>query len=323
MELGYKLSSEEHRPSDLVTNAKLAEDAGFTFAMISDHFHPWIDKQGQSPFVWSVIGAIAHATKRLRLATGVTCPTVRIHPVIIAQAAATCADMMPGRFILGVGSGENLNEHVVGARWPNNTMRLEMLEEAIQVIRLLWEGGLQSHDGRFYEVDTARIYTLPEQLPPIIVAAGGEDAAGLAGRIGDGLVTTSADEQTVKSFEAAGGEGKPRFAEMSVCWARDEREARRIAHEWWPTAAIGSALHWELPLPSHFEAAVADVTEEQVAKEIVCGPDPDRHLDGIRKYVKAGFDHVCIHQVGPDQEGFIRFYERDVLPRLKKERAAA
>jgi G6PDH family F420-dependent oxidoreductase len=323
MELGYKLSSEEHRPNDLVRNARLAEDAGFTFAMISDHFHPWIDKQGQSPFVWSVIGAIAHATKRLRLATGVTCPTVRIHPAIIAQAAATCADMMPGRFILGVGSGENLNEHVVGARWPNNDMRLEMLEEALQVIRLLWEGGLQSFEGRFYEVDTARIYTLPEKAPAIMIAAGGDKAAELAGRIGDGLVTTSANEGTVKAFEAAGGKGKPKYAEISVCWARDEREARKVAREWWPTAAIGSALHWELPLPAHFEAAVADVSEDQVAGEIVCGPDAQKHLESIREYVKAGYDHVCVHQVGPDQEGFIRFYEREVLPKLTKERAAA
>ena len=323
MELGYKLSSEEHRPNDLVKNARLAEDAGFTFAMISDHFHPWIDKQGQSPFVWSVIGAIAHATKRLRLATGVTCPTVRIHPAIIAQAAATSAAMMPGRFVLGVGSGENLNEHVVGARWPHNAMRLEMLEEAIEVIRLLWEGGVQSHEGRFYEVDTARLYTLPDELPPIVIAAGGTTAAELAGRIGDGLVTTSADAKVVKAFEAAGGKGKPKYAEMGVCWAADEREARRIAREWWPTSVIASDLHWELPLPSHFDAAVADVTEEQVAKEIVCGPDADRHLEGIRKYVDAGFDHVCIHQVGPDQEGFLKFYQREVLPKLDQARAAA
>ena len=323
MELGYKLSSEEHRPNDLVKNARLAEEAGFTFAMISDHFHPWIDKQGQSPFVWNVIGAIAHATTRLRLATGVTCPTVRIHPAIIAQAAATSAAMMPGRFMLGVGSGENLNEHVVGARWPNNTMRLEMLEEAIQVIRLLWEGGLTSHEGRFYEVDTARVYTLPEEPPPILVAAGGDKAAELAGRVGDGLVMTSADQKVMKAFETAGGKGKPKYVEMSVCWAADERQARRIAREWWPTAVIGSSLHWELPLPSHFEDAVADVTEEQVAKEVVCGPDADRHLEGIRKYLKAGFDHVCVHQVGPDQEGFIKFYAREVLPKLTKDRAAA
>jgi G6PDH family F420-dependent oxidoreductase len=323
MELGYKLSSEEHRPNDLVKHARLAEGAGFTFAMISDHFHPWIDKQGQSPFVWNVIGAIAHATKRLRLATGVTCPTVRIHPAIIAQAAATSAAMMPGRFVLGVGSGENLNEHVLGARWPNNAVRLEMLEEAIQVIRLLWEGGLTSHDGRFYEVDTARIYTLPDEPPPIIVAAGGEQAAELAGRLGDGLVTTSPNPEVLAAFDGAGGRGKPRYAELSVCWARDEREARRIAREWWPTAAIGSSLHWELPLPSHFEDAVANVTEEQVAKEVICGPDPERHLEAIRKYAKAGIDHVCIHQVGPEQEGFITFYEREVLPKVTKDRAAA
>src|SRR3954465_13378228 len=159
-ELGYALSSEEHRPNDLVRAAQRAEEVGFTFALISDHFHPWVDAQGQSPFVWSVLGGIAHATQRLRVGTGVPCPLVRVHPAIIAQATATVAAMMPGRFFLGVGSGENLNEHILGDRWPLPDERLEMLEEAVEVIRLLWQGGEQTHRGRHYTVDHARVYTL-------------------------------------------------------------------------------------------------------------------------------------------------------------------
>jgi G6PDH family F420-dependent oxidoreductase len=323
MQIGYKLSSEEHGASDLVRAARAAEEAGFEFALISDHFHPWTDSQGQSPFVWSVLGGIAQVTSRMRIGTAVTCPTVRIHPAIIAQAAATTAALMPGRFFLGVGSGENLNEHIVGRGWPSTPVRQEMLEEAVDVIRLLWQGGLQSHRGRHYTVETARLYTLPPSPPPIMVAASGPRAAEMAGRIGDGLVTTSPDTDVVKAFEAAGGRGKPRYGELTVCWAESEAEARRTAHKVWPTAAIASSVSWELPLPSHFEDAASSVTEEQVAEEIVCGPEPRRHLEKIETYVKAGIDHVCIHQVGPDQQGFMRFYQREIFPALRTLRAAA
>jgi G6PDH family F420-dependent oxidoreductase len=323
MQLGYKLSSEEHRPNDLVRYARMAEEMGFDFALISDHYHPWIDRQGQSPFVWSVIGALAHATRRLVVGTGVTCPSVRLHPAIVAQAAATCADMMEGRFFLGVGSGENLNEHVVGAHWPPVPVRQEMLEEAVGVIRLLWQGGLQNHRGRHYVVENARLYTRPAQPPPIVIAAGGPKSAELAGRLGDGLVGTAPDPEMFRAFDEAGGRGKPRYGELAVCGARAEREARRIAHEWWPTAALESALSWELPLPSHFEAAAANVTEDAVAESVVCGPDPARHLEKIRKYADAGYDHVCVHQVGPEQAGFFEFYAREVLPKLGERRAAA
>src|SRR5687767_3809814 len=205
MELGYALSSEEHGPRELVEHARAAEETGFTFALISDHFHPWVDKQGQSPFVWSVIGGIAEATEELRLGTGVTCPTIRIHPAIVAQAAATSAAMLPGRFFLGVGTGENLNEHVLGDRWPETEVRQEMLEEAVAVIRLLWQGGQQSHRGRYYTVENARLYTLPEQPTPIMVAAGGPKAAELAGRIGDGFIGTSAERELLATFDRAGG----------------------------------------------------------------------------------------------------------------------
>jgi coenzyme F420-dependent glucose-6-phosphate dehydrogenase len=316
LQLGYKLSSEEFGPRPLVENARLAEDAGFSFALISDHFHPWVDAQGQSPFVWGVLGAIAEATDELRVGTGVTCPTVRTHPAIIAQAAATAALLFEDRFFLGVGSGENLNEHIVARGWPATEIRQEMLEEAVEVIRLLWQGGLQSHRGRHYVVENARIYSLPPTPPAIMMAASGPKAAELAGRVGDGLIGTSPDEETMKAFERAGGNGKPRYGELTVCWADSEAKARNTAHKIWPNAALASALHWELPLPSHFAEAAASVTEEQIAEDIVCGPDPARHIEKIREYEKAGYDHVCIHQVGPDQAGFLRFYMNEIIPQV-------
>ena len=316
MELGYALSSEEHRPNDLVRNARAAEKAGFTFALISDHFHPWIDRQGQSPFVWSVIGGIAQATERLRLGTGVTCPTIRIHPAIVAQAAATSAVMMDGRFFLGVGTGEELNEHVTGARWPSPGVRLEMLEEAIEVMRLLWDGGYQTHRGKHYTVEQARIYTLPDEPVPIAVAAAQPKAAQLAGRLGDAFVGVAPEREMVEEFEQAGGNGKPRYGQVHVCWAESEAEARKTAHEVWPNAGLEGALSQELATPSHYEAAAQLVGEDDVAETVVCGPDPDRHLEAIREYDRAGFDHVYVHQVGPDQQGFLRFYSERILPEL-------
>jgi coenzyme F420-dependent glucose-6-phosphate dehydrogenase len=316
-ELGYALSSEEHAPNDLVRYARRAEEVGFAFALISDHYHPWIDRQGHSPFVWSVIGGISQATERLVLGTGVTCPTMRIHPAIIAQAAATSAAMMPGRFFLGVGTGENLNEHILGDRWPPHDMRLEMLEEAVEIIRMLWEGEPLTYRGVHYTVENARIYTLPDPLPPILVAASGPHAAEEAGHIGDGLITTAPEAELLKRFEAEGGAGKPRYGQLTVCWAQDEATARRIAYEHWPTAATKGELNQELPTPAHFEQAAKMVREEDVAQAIICGPDPERHIAGVKEFVDAGYDHVYIHQIGPDQDGFFRFYERDVLPKLR------
>lgn len=316
VEIGYKLSSEDHGAMDLVHYARRAEEAGFSFGLISDHYHPWTDRQGQSPFVWCVIGAIAEATKRLRLGTGVTCPTVRIHPAIIAQAAATAATLLPGRFFLGVGSGENLNEHILGDRWPPTAVRHEMLEEAVALIRRLWGGGMHSHRGTHYTLENACVYTLPDEPPPIVVAASGTNAAELAARIGDGLIATSPDPELVGVFTATGGVPRPRYAELKVCWAETEVEALDQAYAWWPNLAVPGELGQELPTPAHFEQAASLVREDDIAEAAVCGPDPDRHLAGIEAFLDAGFDHICLHQVGPDQEGFFRFYEREVLPRL-------
>jgi coenzyme F420-dependent glucose-6-phosphate dehydrogenase len=323
IELGYGMSSEEHSPNALIENARRAEEVGFSFAMISDHYHPWIDRQGHSPFVWTTLGGIAHATTRLRVGTGVTCPIIRYHPAIIAQAAATVGCLMPGRFMLGLGTGEALNEHITGERWPAFDERAEMLEEAVAIIRQLWQGGMQSYDGIYYTVENARVYDLPQPLPPIYLAASGPKAGELAGRLGEGLISTGPDPDVVHAFEGAGGHARPKLAQIVVCWAEDEAEARRTAHEKWPNAGLPGELSQQLPLPAHYEEAVRLVTEEKLAEQIVCGPDVDRHLERIQKYQDAGFDHIYIGQIGPDQEGFFRFYEREILPRFRAERAAA
>src|SRR5919109_339000 len=282
VEFGYTLSAEEHGPADLVRWARAAEDAGFGFALISDHFHPWIDRQGHSPFVWTVLGGIAEATERLHVGTGVTCPLIRIHPAIVAQAAATTAALMSGRFFLGVGTGENLNEHILGDRWPPAAMRLEMLEEAVELIRFLWRGEDAPHRGRHYTVENARIYTLPEEPPPIFVAAAGEKATKLAGRIGDGLIGTSPDAEQIRRFERAGGEDKPRYAQVHVCWAGTEEEAKHVAREWWPNTTLPGELGVELALPRHFEQAAELLSEDDVCKQLTCGPDPETHRSTFR-----------------------------------------
>jgi coenzyme F420-dependent glucose-6-phosphate dehydrogenase len=315
VQLGFHLSSEEHPAPDLVGYARRAEEVGFAYAVISDHFHPWTHRQGQSPFVWSVLGAIAQATERLRLGT-VTAPIRRTPPYLVAHAAATAATLLPGRFFLGVGSGENLNEHITGEWWPPSETRRDMLEEAIEIIRELWEGRTVEHLGLHYTVDNARIYSLPSDPPPIAVAAMSADAAELAGRLGDGLIAVSADAELIDAFEEAGGDGKPRYAQIDFCVAENEDEARRIAHaQWAAPAAVPPRLLSKLRVPADFEAVAELVTEAQVAEKIVCGADADAHMARIQEFVDAGFDHVYVHQVGDDQDSFFRFYEREIIPR--------
>lgn len=316
VQIGYALSSEEHRPNDMVRYARRAEEVGFSFISVSDHFHPWISQQGQSPFVWSVLGAIAHATERIQVGTGVTCPTIRTHPAIIAQATATVTAMMPGRFFFGVGTGENLNEHITGERWPPFDVRADMLEEALHIIRLLWGGENESYYGMYYTVENARLYTLPDAPPPIYISATGPKSAELAGRIGDGLINTSPDAEVVRTFDGAREGGRPKYGQITVCWAEDEQSAIKLAHKQWPTGALKGALGQELPTPTHFEQAAQMVREEDIAQSIICGNDPKRHLEEIEKYRQAGYDHVYVHQVGPDQEGFFRFYEQHILPQF-------
>jgi coenzyme F420-dependent glucose-6-phosphate dehydrogenase len=315
-EYGLALSSEEHPPNDLVGLARRVEETGFEFAMISDHFHPWTDSQGQSPFIWAVIGGISQATERIRLGTGVTCPTIRIHPAIIAHAAATAAVMMEGRFFLGLGTGENLNEHVVGEGWPAPDERLAMLAEAIEAIRLLWQGGYQTYRGEFYDVEQARLYTLPEQPPEIAVAAAKPLAAELAGRAAEAFIGTAPDRELIDEFESAGGTGKPKYGQITGCWAASAEEGARIACEVWPNAVLGGDLGQELALPLHYEQATENVTPEDLVEAIPCGPDPDRWLAEIRAYEDAGYTHIYFHQIGRDQEGFLRFWSEELQPRL-------
>ncbi|HEX4218874.1 MAG TPA: TIGR03557 family F420-dependent LLM class oxidoreductase [Acidimicrobiales bacterium] len=313
-EVGLFLSSEEHGPAALVDQAQLGEDAGFAAVLISDHFHPWVESQGESPFVWSVIGGIA-ATTRQKITTGVTCPTFRIHPAIIAQAAATSQIMADGRFVLGVGSGEALNEHILGHRWPPVSTRLEMLEEAVEVMRRLWAGSLVTHHGQYYTVENARLYSIPESPPPVAVSAFGPDSLGLAARIADGLVTTQPDAGMVRSYREQGGTG-PVVGAVKVCWGDDEAQARKVAHELWATELLPGQLNQELPMPKHFREAASLVTEGMVADNVTCGPDPERHVAAIAAYLEAGFDEVYVNQIGDDQRGFCEFYRTELSPRL-------
>jgi G6PDH family F420-dependent oxidoreductase len=314
-ELGYWLAGEEHGPRELVACAAAAEQHGFRSAMVSDHFHPWVRAQGQSPFVWSVIGGIATATG-LRVGTGVTAPIIRLHPAIVAHAAATAASMLDGRFFLGVGTGERLNEHVTGERWPGATERRDMLEEAVTVIRRLLEGGNVNHRGDYYRVENAQLYTRPAQPPPLMLAAGGPASAQQAGRIGDGLIGVAPDPSIVETFESAGGHGKPRLAELHLCWAESEDEARKTVERMSPNSALRGAALTDLARPQDFEEALSSVPEGTAAESMVCGPDPERHLEAIGRFAAAGFTEVYLHQVGPDQLGFLRFCKEHILPRF-------
>jgi coenzyme F420-dependent glucose-6-phosphate dehydrogenase len=313
---GYALSSEEHRPVDLIRNAAAAEAAGFEFALISDHYHPWVDAQGHSPFVWTVLGGIAGATSALEVGTGVTCPMIRTHPAIIAQAAATTADLFEGRFFLGVGTGENLNEHILGDHWPPYAERREMLIESIEIMRGLWDGELFSHRGEHYVVENARIYTLPDEPVPIMVAASGPESGAMAGAHSNGLILVAPQTDVIAAFRSAGGKGQPIYGQVTVCWASNEEDAKRTLHEVWPNAGVPGDLSQELPLPMHFEQAAQNVTPEALAERIPVGPDPARYVDAIHEMTDAGVENIYVHQVGPDQAGFLDFWQRELLPML-------
>lgn len=313
---GYFLACEEHGPAALIEQARMAEQAGFTSLWISDHFHPWNAAQGESPFVWSVIGALSEATS-LPVQTAVTCPTTRLHPVITAQAAATSAVLLNGRFRLGVGSGEALNEKILGGSWPQTAVRLEMLEEAVRVMRLLFQGEEVSHHGKHYAVENARLYTRPAEPVPIDISGFGPAATELAARIADGYITTAPDADSVERFRRGGGGAKPAFGGLKVCWAVDRDEAVRTAHRLWPNMQLPGELGQILPTPRHIEQASSLVTQDQVAASVTCGNDADAHIAALHAYTEAGFDSVHVSQIGPDQRGFFDFYRTRVLPQLK------
>jgi G6PDH family F420-dependent oxidoreductase len=322
-EIGYALSSEEHSPLDLVNNARRAEEVGFDFLMISDHYHPWISDQGHSSFVWSVIGGISQATERIRLGTGVTCPIIRIHPAILAQAAATAACMMPGRFFFGVGTGENLNEHIFGDRWPPHDIRLEMFDEAIHIMRTLWEGDTVSHWGDYYTVEDARVFDIPDEPIQVFIAAYGPKTIEFAGTVGDGVIGLSTKAEDIQLFEESGGRGKPKVTQVTVCYAESEKKGRQIVKEIWPTSGLTGELSQELRTFAHFKQAVEPLTEEQIVGETPCGPDPEVHIKAIQKQIDAGFEMVYLHQIGRDQEGFFRFYEKEILPHVQQGQTTA
>jgi G6PDH family F420-dependent oxidoreductase len=314
--IGVMFSSEELSAGAIAQAARRAEQAGFEKAWISDHFHPWVDAQGESPFVWTTLGAIAATTERLHLHTGVTCPTMRTHPAIIAHAAATVGTLAPGRFTLGVGSGEALNEHVLGDRWPGADERLEMLEEAVEVIRLLWRGGVQHHRGRHYRVEHARLYSLPDELPPIFVSGFGPKAVSLAARIGDGFMNVGPVAELAEQYRSEGGKGLLQTS-TKVCVGEDRDACIDLAHERWPNAALPGELAQVLPTPPHFEQAGELVTKEMIAESIPCGPDAAPIVEALREHLDAGFDEVFVAQIGPDQERFLALMEREVLPEFR------
>ena len=315
-QFGYTLSSEEHAPSTLLENARTAEAGGFDFLSISDHFHPWTATQGHSPFVWSVLGAIAASTETIEVATGVTCPIIRIHPAVVAQAAATTALLFGDRFRFGVGTGEALNEHILGHRWPRAEVRLKMLEEAVTVMRELWKGDTVNFRGDFYEVENARLFDAPGSVP-VIVSGFGPAAIECAARIGDGYWGHSPDPSNIEQFTKHGGHG-PRYAQINVCWAEDEQSAKETVHRVWPTSGLSGQLMQDLPTWNHFEQAVEIVDVEQASKSTACGPDVGKVLESVKEYVDAGYDHIYFHQIGPDQVGFLRFWERELRDALRE-----
>ena len=316
--LGYTLSSEEHDPVTLVENARQAEERGFQFVGISDHFHPWSEEQAQSPFVFSVIGALSRVLEEIDVMVGVTCPIIRYHPAIVAQAAATCSLLLEGRFSLGIGAGENLNEHVVGMGWPPVAIRHEMFVEAIEILRQLWTGEFTDYFGIYYTVEGAKLYSAPEDDIPLIISAYGPKAAEIAGRYGDGFITTSPSKQLVKQFDKIAGPGKPKYAQITVCFDTDRERAKRTAHKYWRFTGLPSPLNTELRLPMDFDKASALVTVDKVAESIVCGPDVDQYIQSIQEYVNAGFDNIYIHQVGPNQDAFFDFAEKELLPEFRR-----
>ncbi|MDI6408902.1 TIGR03557 family F420-dependent LLM class oxidoreductase [Streptomyces albus] len=317
MQIGYKLATEQYGPQELIRQAVAAEAAGFDFVEMSDHYHPWLDDQGHSAFTWSVLGAIAAKTERIGLVTGVTCPSMRYHPAIVAQAAATVALVSEGRFVLGVGSGERLNEHVIGRGWPAVSERHTMFREALEIIRLLWQGGYRSYEGKYLRLEDARVFDLPPEQPLIAVAASGAASARIAAELGDALFATEEKPEIVRHYRQAGGTG-PGYAEVPMSYAADEKEAVRSALTYFRWALSGWKVMSELPNPVNFEAATAQVREEDIRGRFACGNDPARYLEVARPFADAGYDRLVLMNAGPNPRGFFDFCEAELLGRLRQ-----
>jgi G6PDH family F420-dependent oxidoreductase len=316
MRVGYKLATEGFAPKELIRQAVAAEQAGFDFVEMSDHFHPWVEAQGHSAFTWSLLPAIAMKTEKIGLVTGVTCPSMRYHPAVIAQAAATMAIISDGRFTLGVGAGERLNEHVTGEGFPGRRVRHERLREALEIIRLLWQGGYRSYAGKYLQLEDARVFDLPDEPPVIAVAASGPKSALIAAELGDGLFAVEPDAGLTGTWHDLGGHG-PAYGEMPLAWAPDEESAVQAVLEKNSFALTGWKVMAELPNPVNFEAVTANVTPDQVRDQFACGPDPKRHLRVAQQFVDAGFDHLVAMNAGPDPDGFMDFFASELAAPLR------
>ncbi|MEV5607529.1 LLM class F420-dependent oxidoreductase [Streptomyces sp. NPDC052225] len=318
VQIGYTLMTEQAGPRELVRHAVGAEESGFDFSVTSDHYFPWLRSQGHSPYAWSLLGAVAQATSRLPLMTYVTCPTFRYHPAVVAQKAATLQLLSEGRFRLGLGSGENLNEHVVGRGWPAVDVRHEMFEEAVTIIRALFEGGHVTHHGKHYDVDSARLWDLPDAPPPIGIAVSGEQSCALAGRQADLLIATEPKPELLSAFDRHGGTGKPRVGQLPVCYDTDRDAAVARAHDQFRWFAGGWKVNAELPHPDSFAGATQFVRPDDVAGSIPCGDDVDAFVEAVRPFADAGFTEVALVQIGGDQqEPFLAWSEKKLLPALR------
>jgi coenzyme F420-dependent glucose-6-phosphate dehydrogenase len=316
MRWGYTCSSEEFEASELVRHAEMAEDVGFEFVTVSDHFHPWTQSQGHSPFAWSTVGGIAARTRQVDIGTGVTCPLIRVHPAIVAQASATSYELSGGRFFLGLGTGEALNEHITGERWPPYDVRRDMLVEAIDVIRRLWTGDTVDHHGEFYDVENARLFSAPSEAPKIVCAAAGTKSAETAARHADGMWGTSPDAETVGAYRDAGGSGEI-IGQLTVCFDRDRDRAVETAHRIWPNAGVPGQLSQDLPTWTHFEQASQLVTKEHIADTIVCGDDVEAVVQSVREYADAGYTWLHLHQVGPAQREFLQWWHDELADAVR------
>jgi G6PDH family F420-dependent oxidoreductase len=316
--IGYTMMCEQAGPKQLIRDVALAEEAGFDFAVISDHYFPWLDSQGHAPYAWSVLGAAAQATDRIPLMTYVTCPIRRYHPAVVAQKAATMQLLSDGRFTLGLGAGENLNEHIVGGGWPLAGVRHEMLEEAVEIIRSLWEGGMVTYRGKHFDVESARVWDLPDVAPPIGIAVSGRQGCSLAGRLADVMIAVEPRADLGRMFDEAGGAQKPRVGQIALSYDPDRQVALARAVEQFRWFTGGWRVNAELPLPASFDQASRTVGQEEVAAKMPCGPDVDRHVAGINEFGAAGFTHVALIQVGADtQEQFISWAATELLPALR------
>jgi G6PDH family F420-dependent oxidoreductase len=319
VQIGYTLMCEQSGPTELISDAVAAEAAGFDFEVVSDHYSPWLDSQGHSPNAWPVLGAVADRTSRVQLMTYVTCPIMRYHPTVIAQQAATVGLLSGGRFTLGLGAGENLNEHVVGRGWPPANVRHEMLIEAVDIIRALLDGGYVDFPGDHFRVDSAKLWDRPAQPVPIGLAVSGRQSCDLAGRKADVMIAVEPDPDLGAMFDAAGGAGKPRIGQVPICYDTDREAAIRRAHDQFRWFGSGWKVNAELPGPSAFAAASQFVTPENVADAIPCGPDVGAQVAAVQKFVEAGFTHVAVVQIGGDEQGaFLSWAEKELLPRLRE-----